>query len=301
MRLKEYGKRVYGTSSDYFKTSAIVMTDRIFNGIYGFDSVKLRQKAEIKENLHPRLSKTVKIATSWGFWYAMAKLGGEISKNIGELAGYSLVQIHPLAVSLSKHIKNIQDGFKDLLKPSIRSFILPFQIIELVSIPLFIKTLESVANLASSTVGIGLAVISVTAAWTSVIIFEFVGFKLFWKNLVLREMEKGQLKEDLFSPAKNFNPLNLSKSQPIPKTSSEYVGQLLGISLSNFVWLQGVRMVVAGLVSHIYSPSPSEFVNLFIQKSAEWKGWLDSIVYGFNASQVQSRIEEIEKQRISQT
>jgi|GEM_PF-1845695 len=293
-------KPVWEKTRDYFKTSAVVMTDRIVNGIYGLEVKKLSEQSKKVEQEHPKLSKTVKIITSWGFWYSMAKVGGELSKYTGEVIGYSIAQIHPVVVSLSKHFGNFKEGVKEMLKPSIRSYVLPFQFLELVSIPLFLKTLESVANLTSSTVGVGLAVISSTAAWASMLIFEFFGFKLFWKNLVLKDMEKGDWKQDLLGPAKNFNPFHLNKVHPVPKTSSEYVGQLLGIGLSNFVWLQGVRMVIAGLVSSIYSPSPSEFVNLLIQKSAEWKGWLDSIVYGYSASQVQSRIEEIEQQRISQ-
>ncbi|MBI5051382.1 hypothetical protein HZC08_01350 [Candidatus Micrarchaeota archaeon] len=323
MHLRKFeGRKSESQFKSYFKTTAIVMADGIINGIYGLEIKRLSASSKKVRESNPRLSKTIDFAAKLGFWYGVTQLGallggcinGHISEAVkeyvgkyaGTIVGYTIAFVHPTLVNLVRYIPlfNLNRGRKfsdEFSKPGIRAYSTTFALAELISMPLALFAMQRVLNLAGNSVTVGIAVASTITMTLVGLVIEYPLFKYVWKKFVLKGMKNGNIKDELKGFSGEFNPSRLLKPKQtlvIPSTSDEYVGQIWGVFESNWIWVQGVRILFSGLLAAIYSTSPKDFMDLFFKESAKWKIHFDSTISAKNYAEVEQKIGANEQNQL---
>ncbi|MFA6530543.1 MAG: hypothetical protein WCT31_02345 [Candidatus Micrarchaeia archaeon] len=282
-------------SRDYFKSCGVVMADRLVNGAYGLQLDRLSEKAKRAKLDYPKTEKVVGAISEYGFMFTLAKLGGMLGKITGDTLGYFLVFTHPTIVSLANGFLRLKTGMDELFKPSIRAYITTFALFEIGTTPLAFTILNTVAKLSEKAVSIPVAVLATVAMAAITLPLEYVGFRFIWSRFILKDVPKGTLMDGVRQFVKEVHPSRFfGKTVPEnpAKNASEYVGQIFGVMESNWIFVQLKRAIVSGTVVALYSVSPTEFLGVYLEKSAAWAtGLFETFAAGKNYRQVKSKMD----------
>jgi hypothetical protein len=282
----------------YFKSSALVLTDTLANRVYGMDSKTIAVPADKAREAHPRLARALEVSAKYAFWIGTAYLGAEISHHTGPALGYTAAYAHPFIVGAAVKAAKSDLPSLEIRKPGLGTFLASFGLVELASTPLFISVMDKVSHMFSTLSPIA-AGISVAAANAIAVTLEYLGFRLLWKNIVLRGMDGGGFKDELKGFVKEFNPLKLfssSKSGGQASSAGEYIGQIWGVVESLWLWVQVAGIATAAAIAHLHLATHDNLIDMFFQKSALWgKKFLEVFALSRCCILIESKIRENEK------
>ncbi|MBI5047189.1 hypothetical protein HZC07_05685, partial [Candidatus Micrarchaeota archaeon] len=132
----------------YFRTGLAVATDTIVGGVYSIEDPHRKEMADEGKHNYPRFSKAVELGSKYLYWFGMAKAGETLSRTIDNTTlGYTIVGSHSFLISLAvEKLRNPDRKLKDNLKPNLPGYAATFTLVELISIPIYIKTMEMVLS-----------------------------------------------------------------------------------------------------------------------------------------------------------
>lgn len=296
----------------YFRTSFSVMADT-FKDIYGIrpkDSALPKQAPHMvlpdqksPDSIapaadHPSFRKWLGRGMKYAYWFGLSQVAKICGKVVGQSVAFTAIIYHPFFVSSALRIKRSgqeekvgdeakqQTSFKEkavsafknlraIVAPDRATQVLTYCILEMASTPVFISTIVAVASLTTDTVSPLLAVASVTAGTGVALALEYVGYRALWKNVVLRGIDRGSIKDDLKGFIEEFKPLRLfglyKKTKPA-ETACEYVGQTYGVIESYWIWVQAGRLALAGVLASLFSLTPTDFIGAYLGSVLSWYG-----------------------------
>ena len=280
----------------YFKVCGTVLTDTLANQIYGIDLPQLKQKAEEAKSRYPRISKTIEYASKYSFWVGLAYLGASVSRHVGPVLGYTLTYSHPFILGTATNSIRRQELPLKEMKPNLPTYLATFSLLELASTPLYLSIIEKSVHLARDAVSASLAAISLITGIVAALTFEYLGFVYIWRKFVLRDPDKGSLKDGVRGFFSEFHPFSSFKSETRENPAnnmSEYIGQIWGVTESVWIWMRLASIIVAVAITQVYFVEPGNFIDLYYQKSAEWgKRFLEALMIAKCCMLVENKIKE---------
>lgn len=281
---------------NYFRTCGTVLVDTVANKVYGLEIKRISASAEEESKGSPKFSKATELATKYGYWVGLAEVGEVISRYIGPALGYTLTFAHPFIVSATAKALNDKSMPITKLKPSLPVFLASFGLIDFAVTPLYLGTINRIVHLSNNSVHAALAAGSLLAGTAVSLTIEYLSLRFIWKNLILRGMERGTMKDELKGFFKEFNPLSIFngfRHKNPTDNASEYFGQIFGIIESVYLWVQLAAVAVALVAVKIHDIRPDDFISEFFLRSAQWgKKFLEAVALAKCCVLAENKIRE---------
>jgi hypothetical protein len=280
---------------------------------------------EAEEQDHPVFRKWAGRIAKYAYWFGLSRLANSLGAVIGQSIAFTAIIYHPFFVSSSirlarsrieekageieatKHDepKKLVDGIRSTLKrlgsvlvPDRATQVLTFCLLELITTPIFISVIDAVAKTSEGVVSPIKAALGVILGTGAALVLEYIGYRTAWKNAVLRDIDKGSIKDDLKGVIGEFKPLRLfglHKETKPADNASEYVGQIYGVIESYWIWIQAGRVAVAAGLAGVFDLTPAGFIGAYLGALMSWYGFAVDAVLPMYIEAMKQKLRENNK------